>query len=102
MGAAGVWFVMVTALLSVATEQRCPPLLYKLVCVNTIIHFFYIFFSLRSQIKASLLVPLSSSVRFLQIGLWMLTALVLLVVCMSRVYMAAHFPHQVIAGVVTG
>lgn len=28
--------------------------------------------------------------------------LVVLVVCMSRVYMAAHFPHQVIAGVITG
>lgn len=32
----------------------------------------------------------------------MLMGLVELVVCMSRVYMAAHFPHQVIAGVVTG
>lgn len=28
--------------------------------------------------------------------------LVLLIVCMSRIYMAAHFPHQVIAGVLTG
>ncbi|XP_039991431.1 LOW QUALITY PROTEIN: glucose-6-phosphatase-like [Xiphias gladius] len=68
MGAAGVWYVMVTALLSTATEKRCPPLLYK----------------------------------FLQIGLWMLMGLVELVVCMSRVYMAAHLPHQVIAGVITG
>ncbi|KAF0025707.1 hypothetical protein F2P81_022588 [Scophthalmus maximus] len=68
MGAAGVWYVMVTALLSVATEKRCPPLLFK----------------------------------FLQIGLWMVMGLVALVVCMSRVYMAAHFPHQVIAGVITG
>lgn len=32
----------------------------------------------------------------------MLMVLVVLVVCMSRVYMAAHFPHQVIAGVITG
>ncbi|XP_026171405.1 glucose-6-phosphatase a, catalytic subunit, tandem duplicate 1 [Mastacembelus armatus] len=68
MGAAGVWYVMVTALLSIATEQRCPALLY----------------------------------RFLQIGLWMLMGLVELIVCMSRVYMAAHFPHQVIAGAITG
>ncbi|XP_040923112.1 glucose-6-phosphatase a, catalytic subunit, tandem duplicate 1 [Toxotes jaculatrix] len=68
MGAAGVWYVMVTALLSLATEKQCPPLLYK----------------------------------FLQIGLWALMGLVELVVCMSRVYMAAHFPHQVIAGVITG
>ncbi|KAK9530064.1 hypothetical protein VZT92_011597 [Zoarces viviparus] len=68
MGAAGVWYVMVTALLAVATEKRCPPLLY----------------------------------RFLQIGLWVLMGLVELVVCMSRVYMAAHFPHQVVAGAITG
>ncbi|KAK2820675.1 hypothetical protein Q5P01_023634 [Channa striata] len=67
MGAAGVWFVMVTALLSIATEKRCPPLLYK----------------------------------FLQMGLWMLMGSVMLVVCMSRIYMAAHFPHQVIAGIIT-
>ncbi|KAF3704153.1 Glucose-6-phosphatase [Channa argus] len=68
MGAAGVWFVMVTALLSIAKEKRCPSLLYK----------------------------------FLQISLWMLMGLVMLVVCMSRVYMAAHFPHQVIVGIITG
>ncbi|KAM9424041.1 glucose-6-phosphatase a, catalytic subunit, tandem duplicate 1 [Pholidichthys leucotaenia] len=68
MGAAGVWYVMVTALLSIATEKQCPPLLYK----------------------------------FLQVILWALMTLVVLVVCMSRVYMAAHFPHQVIAGVITG
>ncbi|XP_076616179.1 glucose-6-phosphatase a, catalytic subunit, tandem duplicate 1 isoform X1 [Chaetodon auriga] len=68
MGAAGVWYVMVTATLSIAKEKRCPPLLYK----------------------------------FLQVGLWVLMGLVELVVCMSRVYMAAHFPHQVIAGVITG
>ncbi|XP_054454279.1 glucose-6-phosphatase a, catalytic subunit, tandem duplicate 1 [Anoplopoma fimbria] len=68
MGAAGVWYVMVTALLAIVTEKRCPPLLY----------------------------------RFLQVGLWMLMGLVELVVCMSRVYMAAHFPHQVVAGVITG
>ncbi|XP_045924584.1 glucose-6-phosphatase a, catalytic subunit, tandem duplicate 1 isoform X2 [Micropterus dolomieu] len=68
MGAAAVWYVMVTALLSIATEKRCPPLLYK----------------------------------FLQIVLWMLMGLVEVVVCMSRVYMAAHFPHQVIAGAITG
>nr|XP_015818166.2 glucose-6-phosphatase a, catalytic subunit, tandem duplicate 1 [Nothobranchius furzeri] len=68
MGAAGVWYVMVTALLSIAKQKQCPPPLYKL----------------------------------LQVGLWLLMVLVILVVCMSRVYMAAHFPHQVIAGVITG
>lgn len=35
MGAAGVWYVMVTALLATATEKRCPPLLYRWVCDNT-------------------------------------------------------------------
>ncbi|KAM6951539.1 glucose-6-phosphatase catalytic subunit 1-like [Aplochiton taeniatus] len=68
MGAAGVWYVMITALLSLAKENKCSPLLY----------------------------------RFLQIGLWMMLGLVLQLVCMSRVYLAAHFPHQVIAGAITG
>ncbi|KAM7381238.1 hypothetical protein PAMA_012200 [Pampus argenteus] len=67
MGAAGVWYVMVTALLTIASEKS-PPLLYKLLHMN----------------------------------LWILMGLVELVVCMSRVYVAAHFPHQVIAGVITG
>ncbi|XP_071247250.1 glucose-6-phosphatase catalytic subunit 1-like [Salvelinus alpinus] len=40
--------------------------------------------------------------RFLQVGLWMLLCTVELLVCMSRVYMAAHFPHHVISGVITG
>ncbi|XP_061563740.1 glucose-6-phosphatase a, catalytic subunit, tandem duplicate 1 [Cololabis saira] len=68
MGAAGVWYVMVTSLLSIATEKRCPPFLHKV----------------------------------LQVNLWTVMLLVELVVCTSRVYMAAHFPHQVIAGVITG
>lgn len=48
------------------------------------------------------LIKVSSVIRFLQLGLWALMGLLVLVVCMSRVYMAAHFPHQVIAGVITG
>uniref|UniRef100_A0A4W5QBE8 glucose-6-phosphatase n=1 Tax=Hucho hucho TaxID=62062 RepID=A0A4W5QBE8_9TELE len=40
--------------------------------------------------------------RFFQVGLWMLLWTVELLVCMSRVYMAAHFPHHVISGVITG
>uniref|UniRef100_A0A8C7DCZ7 glucose-6-phosphatase n=1 Tax=Oncorhynchus kisutch TaxID=8019 RepID=A0A8C7DCZ7_ONCKI len=40
--------------------------------------------------------------RFLQLGLWMLLCTVELLVCMSRVYMAAHFPHHVISGVIMG
>lgn len=34
--------------------------------------------------------------------MWVLMGLVVVVVCMSRVYMAAHFPHQVVAGAITG
>ncbi|XP_051927492.1 glucose-6-phosphatase a, catalytic subunit, tandem duplicate 1 isoform X2 [Hippocampus zosterae] len=68
MGAAGVWYVMVTAVLHMAAEKRCPPSLYKL----------------------------------LRLVLGVLMGLVLLGVCMSRVYLAAHFPHQVLAGIVTG
>ncbi|XP_066521633.1 glucose-6-phosphatase catalytic subunit 1-like [Hoplias malabaricus] len=40
--------------------------------------------------------------RFLQMVLWMLFVLAELLVCMSRVYVAAHFPHQVISGVISG
>ncbi|XP_037133536.1 glucose-6-phosphatase a, catalytic subunit, tandem duplicate 1 [Syngnathus acus] len=68
MGAAGVWYVMVTAILNIAAKKRCLPSLYK----------------------------------FLRLVLWVVMGLVVLVVCMSRVYMAAHFPHQVLAGLVTG
>lgn len=43
MGAAGVWYVMVTALLSVATEKQCSPLLYRYVWGRAIIYFEYSF-----------------------------------------------------------
>jgi hypothetical protein len=29
MGSSGVWYVMITAVFSVATERRFPPLLYR-------------------------------------------------------------------------
>ncbi|KAL2078207.1 hypothetical protein ACEWY4_025892 [Coilia grayii] len=68
MGSAGVWFVMITAILSMAAKRKPHPLLYSL----------------------------------LQGALLLLLVLVELIVCMSRVYMAAHFPHQVISGVISG
>ncbi|NP_001003512.2 glucose-6-phosphatase a, catalytic subunit, tandem duplicate 1 isoform 1 [Danio rerio] len=40
--------------------------------------------------------------RLVQLMLWMFLGLVELLVCMSRVYLAAHFPHQVICGVISG
>ncbi|XP_072523137.1 glucose-6-phosphatase a, catalytic subunit, tandem duplicate 1 isoform X1 [Salminus brasiliensis] len=46
--------------------------------------------------------PVLSTSRLLQMTLWMLFGLVELQVCMSRVYVAAHFPHQVISGVISG
>lgn len=61
----------------------------------------YIFFwcqSLSPTVCNRLLRPPS----FLQMFLWGLMGLVLVVVCMSRVFMAAHFPHQVIAGLFSG
>lgn len=32
MASVEVWYVMVTALLAIATERRCPTLLYRWVC----------------------------------------------------------------------
>ncbi|KAI2658748.1 glucose-6-phosphatase-like protein [Labeo rohita] len=40
--------------------------------------------------------------RLLQLVLWVALGMVELLVCMSRVYLAAHFPHQVISGVISG
>ncbi|TRY93946.1 hypothetical protein DNTS_022024 [Danionella cerebrum] len=40
--------------------------------------------------------------RFVQMILWSSLALVELMVCTSRVFLAAHFPHQVISGVISG
>ncbi|XP_065098824.1 glucose-6-phosphatase a, catalytic subunit, tandem duplicate 1 [Paramisgurnus dabryanus] len=68
MGSAGVGYVMVTALLSIASDRKTPALHYRL----------------------------------LQLMLWTLLGFVELLVCMSRVYLAAHFPHQVISGVMSG
>ncbi|NP_001303265.1 glucose-6-phosphatase a, catalytic subunit, tandem duplicate 1 isoform 2 [Danio rerio] len=46
--------------------------------------------------------PVMSAFRLVQLMLWMFLGLVELLVCMSRVYLAAHFPHQVICGVISG
>ncbi|XP_023670054.1 glucose-6-phosphatase a, catalytic subunit, tandem duplicate 1 [Paramormyrops kingsleyae] len=68
MGLAGVWHVMVTAVLAANTERTHSALFSWVV----------------------------------RLGLWMVLAIVILLVCMSRVYVAAHFPHQVITGVIAG
>ncbi|XP_074835341.1 glucose-6-phosphatase catalytic subunit 1-like isoform X2 [Carettochelys insculpta] len=68
MGAAGVYYVMVTALLS---------------CV------------LGPQHR-------TCAARCLRGLLWLAFWAVQVCVCLSRVFLAAHFPHQVIAGVISG
>ncbi|XP_028675825.1 glucose-6-phosphatase catalytic subunit 1-like [Erpetoichthys calabaricus] len=68
MGSAGVYYVMVTAVLSVVLKRS------------------------QSHLK-------SWCVRGL---LWTLFWSVQLCVCLSRIFLAAHFPHQVIAGVISG
>ncbi|XP_068775122.1 glucose-6-phosphatase catalytic subunit 1 [Struthio camelus] len=69
MGAAGVYYVMVTALLSIAAgEQQAKTFKYWVLWI------------------------------VLWTGFWA----VQVCVCLSRVFIAAHFPHQVIAGVISG
>uniref|UniRef100_A0A8D0L487 Glucose-6-phosphatase catalytic subunit 1 n=1 Tax=Sphenodon punctatus TaxID=8508 RepID=A0A8D0L487_SPHPU len=76
MGSAGVYYIMVTALLSQLqlARRRNSPL---------------------STLSLFLL-------RCLHGLLWALFWAVQVNVCLSRVFIAAHFPHQVIAGVISG
>ncbi|XP_030076856.1 glucose-6-phosphatase [Microcaecilia unicolor] len=69
MGSAGVYYVMVTAVLT-SILQRHPSKNFKNRCLRGI----------------------------LWTGFWG----VQVCVCLSRVFLAAHFPHQVIAGVISG
>ncbi|XP_061087033.1 glucose-6-phosphatase catalytic subunit 1-like isoform X2 [Conger conger] len=75
MGAAGVYYIMVTSLLAISLKK------YE-----------------NSTKKRSL----SVSVRCVRGTLWAFFWGVQVCVCLSRVFIAAHFPHQVIAGVITG
>nr|XP_005310110.1 glucose-6-phosphatase catalytic subunit 1-like [Chrysemys picta bellii] len=68
MGSAGVYYVMVTAILSIALGKKQP--------------------TIKDQ--------------FLRTALWAGFWAVQVCVCLSRVFIAAHFPHQVIAGVISG
>lgn len=94
MGSAGVGNVMVTAVLSIVAARKLPPLQYRSV---------WDICALSSRLKALIShLTVISACRSLQLMLWMLLGLVELLVCMSRVYLAAHFPHQVISGVISG
>ncbi|XP_062382274.1 glucose-6-phosphatase catalytic subunit 1 [Sardina pilchardus] len=70
MGAAGVYYAMVTALLTIALSKKKK----------------------RSSTKG----------MYLRGALWTFFWAVQVCVCLSRVFIAAHFPHQVFAGVFTG
>ncbi|XP_047673524.1 glucose-6-phosphatase catalytic subunit 1 isoform X2 [Tachysurus fulvidraco] len=69
MGAAGVYYTLVTSILTIMLSRK----------------------------KAC-----STKALYLRGTLWTLFWTVQICVCLSRVFLAAHFPHQVIAGVITG
>ncbi|XP_062030882.1 glucose-6-phosphatase catalytic subunit 1 [Lepus europaeus] len=68
MGTAGVYYVMVTSILSIFRGKK--KLTYRFRCLTVV--------------------------------LWLAFWAVQLNVCLSRIYLAAHFPHQVVAGVLSG
>ncbi|XP_028331448.1 glucose-6-phosphatase catalytic subunit 1 [Gouania willdenowi] len=73
MGAASVYYTLVTSILSILTSKK------------------------KSGNRKS-----SSREWYLKKILWTLFWAVQVCVCLSRVFIAAHFPHQVVAGVITG
>ncbi|CAK6965004.1 glucose-6-phosphatase catalytic subunit 1 [Scomber scombrus] len=73
MGAAGVYYTLVTSILAIVTSKKK-------------------FGSKKSSNKD----------WYLKAILWTLFWGVQVCVCLSRVFIAAHFPHQVVAGVITG
>uniref|UniRef100_A0A4W6BIU7 Glucose-6-phosphatase catalytic subunit 1 n=1 Tax=Lates calcarifer TaxID=8187 RepID=A0A4W6BIU7_LATCA len=73
MGAAGVYYTLVTSILAIMTSKK------------------------KHGSKKS-----TNKEWYLKAVLWTLFWGVQVCVCLSRVFIAAHFPHQVIAGVITG
>nr|AGR50949.2 glucose-6-phosphatase [Clarias batrachus] len=69
MGAAGVYYAMVTSILTIMLSRKTTATTNRL---------------------------------YLRGTLWTLFWTVQICVCLSRVFLAAHFPHQVIAGVISG
>ncbi|XP_073539738.1 glucose-6-phosphatase catalytic subunit 1 [Phyllobates terribilis] len=69
MGSAGVYYVMVTSLLTIMLNRRHST---------------------------------SFKSRCLQAALWAGFWVVQICVCLSRIFLAAHFPHQVVCGVISG
>ncbi|XP_029954659.1 glucose-6-phosphatase catalytic subunit 1 [Salarias fasciatus] len=73
MGAAGVYYTLVTSILALLTTKK----------------------KFGSKKNAG-------RDWYLKAVLWTLFGAVQVCVCLSRVFIAAHFPHQVVAGVITG
>uniref|UniRef100_H3DA90 Glucose-6-phosphatase n=1 Tax=Tetraodon nigroviridis TaxID=99883 RepID=H3DA90_TETNG len=63
-----------------------------------------IYYTLVTSVLALLTSGKSSADRrwYLKVALWTLFCGVQVCVCLSRVFIAAHFPHQVVAGVISG
>ncbi|KAE8575710.1 hypothetical protein XENTR_v10003919 [Xenopus tropicalis] len=68
MGSAGIYYVMVTAIITLMLKKKQTSLTNRCVC------------------------------GALWAGFWA----VQVCVCLSRIFLAAHFPHQVVAGVISG
>ncbi|XP_029933560.1 glucose-6-phosphatase catalytic subunit 1 isoform X3 [Myripristis murdjan] len=81
MGAAGVYYTLVTSILAIAASKKK-------------------YGNKKSSNKTCSLNLYFD--RYLKAILWTLFWGVQVCVCLSRVFIAAHFPHQVIAGVITG
>ncbi|KAG7263180.1 hypothetical protein CRUP_035758 [Coryphaenoides rupestris] len=73
MGAAGIYYTLVTSILAVVAHKKKPS-------------------SRKSGDQG----------WYLKAVLWTMFWAVQVCVCLSRVFIAAHFPHQVIAGVISG
>lgn len=94
MGTAAVYYTMMSALIATVLKKDGhqirkwwgqPPLNHWLTPLHTAWSY-----------------NLYLSSRCVRVSLWMLFWCVQVCVCLSRVFVAAHFPHQVIAGVVIG
>ena len=100
MGSSCVWYVMITSALnftrpasSVTSLQRFQRWVLVLYCTLT------------SLASSSLVVSEYSQYcrfRLLRSCLWMAFWVVQISVCISRVFIATHFPHQVILGLLAG
>ncbi|XP_068192458.1 glucose-6-phosphatase catalytic subunit 1 [Antennarius striatus] len=78
MGTAAVYYTMMSSLLTIALKRE------------------------EHQIRRCQTNNLYLSNRCVRVSLWTLFWCVQVCVCLSRVFVAAHFPHQVITGVVIG